>query len=32
MYCGRKYSLGEYINDIDPETWEKISTRACNRA
>jgi hypothetical protein len=32
MYCGRKYTPGEYADELDPETWEKISCRPCNRA
>jgi hypothetical protein len=32
MDCGKRYMLAEYINEIDEKTWEKISTRSCNRA
>jgi hypothetical protein len=32
MDCGKRYALAEYINEIDEKTWEKISTRSCNRA
>ncbi len=30
--CGREFSISEYINELDEETWEKISRRPCNRA
>jgi len=32
MGCGRRFSLSEYIEEIDDETWEKISARSCDRA
>jgi hypothetical protein len=32
MDCGKRYTLAEYIDEIDEKTWEKISTRSCSRA
>jgi hypothetical protein len=32
MECGRRFSLSEYIDEIDDKTWEKISSRSCDRA
>jgi len=32
MDCGKSYPLGEYIDEIDQETWLKISLRNCDRA
>jgi hypothetical protein len=32
MDCGKRYTLAEYVDEIDEETWEKISNRSCNRA
>jgi hypothetical protein len=32
MECGKRYTVAEYLNEIDEKTWEKISSRSCNRA
>jgi len=32
MDCGRTYELGDYLEEIDEELWEKISRRDCDRA
>jgi hypothetical protein len=32
MECSRVYSIHEYRDEIDEETWEKIAARPCNRA
>jgi hypothetical protein len=32
MECGRLYSVHEYVDEIDEETWERIASRPCNRA
>jgi hypothetical protein len=32
MDCGKRYTVGEYVDEIDEKTWEKISRRSCNRA
>lgn len=31
MNCGKAFTLDEYINEIDTETWERISRRSCDR-
>jgi hypothetical protein len=31
MDCGTKYSLQEYINEIDEKMWEEISSHPCDR-
>lgn len=31
MDCGKVFLLSEYLDEIDAETWERISLRACNR-
>ncbi|MFN3481131.1 MAG: hypothetical protein ACK415_12220 [Thermodesulfovibrionales bacterium] len=30
--CGRDYRISEYLDEIDEQTWEKISGRSCDRA
>ncbi len=30
--CGTEYPIGDYLQEIDDETWERISRRPCNRA
>jgi len=32
MDCGKRFSLNEYIDEIDEKTWEKIAGRSCDRA
>jgi hypothetical protein len=32
MECGRTYSIFEYAEEIDEATWERISSRPCDRA
>jgi len=31
MECGKKFSLEEYINELDAKSWEQISGRSCDR-
>ncbi|NWF98078.1 MAG: hypothetical protein HXY52_03975 [Nitrospirae bacterium] len=31
MECGKKFSLKEYINEIDEQNLEKIACRPCDR-
>jgi hypothetical protein len=31
MDCGKRYTLTEYLDEIDEKTWEKISSRSCDR-
>jgi hypothetical protein len=32
MDCGTGYDIGQYIDEIDEELWERISRRDCSRA
>jgi hypothetical protein len=32
MECGVTYTIHEYRDEIDEETWERIASRPCNRA
>jgi len=29
--CGREFEIGQYLEEINEEMWEAISSRACNR-
>jgi hypothetical protein len=31
MECGRRFGIADYIEEIDEKTWERISSRSCNR-
>ena len=31
MECSMAYSLEEYANDLDANSWDQLSQRACNR-
>jgi hypothetical protein len=30
--CGKIFSIQDYVNEVDEDTWELISRRPCNRA
>jgi hypothetical protein len=30
--CGKEFPVGEYLDEIDEETWERIARRPANRA
>ncbi len=32
MDCGRVFEIGDYIDEIDEELWERISRRSCDTA
>jgi hypothetical protein len=32
MDCGKKFTLGEYREELSEELWDKVSNRSCNRA
>ncbi|PKL51583.1 MAG: hypothetical protein CVV37_05670 [Nitrospira bacterium HGW-Nitrospira-1] len=32
MECSKRFGPGEYVHEIDEATWEKISSRSCDRA
>jgi uncharacterized protein YbaR (Trm112 family) len=29
--CGRYYRINDYLNEIDEELWQLISSRRCDR-
>jgi hypothetical protein len=31
MDCGKVFSIDEYVNDMNEESWDKISCRPCDR-
>jgi hypothetical protein len=30
--CSKEFSVKDFIDEMDEETWEEISRRPCNRA
>jgi|GEM_PF-3585604 hypothetical protein len=32
MHCGRRYEIRDYLQEIDPALWKKLSERSCLRA
>jgi len=32
MDCGKRYGIADYLEELNQEIWDVISTRSCTRA